>query len=135
MDRVTSETNPLLDFSGLPRFREIRAEHVAPALDQLLVDNRAQRELLLRASNGHTWENFVQPLEDMNERLARMWSPVSHLNSVNNTPALRRAYNEGRARISEYHTELAQDERVYKVYREIAQQPAFAQLQPAQRKT
>lgn len=134
MDRVTSETNPLLDFSGLPRFREIRAEHVAPALDQLLVDNRAQRELLLRASNGHTWENFVQPLEDMNERLARMWSPVSHLNSVNNTPALRRAYNEGRARISEYHTELAQDERVYKVYREIAQQPAFAQLQPAQRK-
>lgn len=134
MDRVTSDTNPLLDFSGLPRFREIRAEHVAPALDQLLVDNRAQRELLLRASNGHTWENFVQPLEDMNERLARMWSPVSHLNSVNNTPALRRAYNEGRARISEYHTELAQDERVYKVYREIAQQPAFAQLQPAQRK-
>lgn len=134
MDRVTSETNPLLDFSGLPRFREIRAEHVEPALDQLLADNRAQRELLLRASNGHTWENFVQPLEDMNERLARMWSPVSHLNSVNNTAALRRAYNEGLARISEYHTGLAQDERIYKVYREIAQQPAFAQLQPAQRK-
>lgn len=134
MDQVTSETNPLLDLSGLPRFREIRAEHVRPALDQLLADSRAQRELLLQAPNGHTWENFVQPLEDMNERLARMWSPVSHLNSVNNTPALRQAYNEGLAQISEYHTELAQDERIYKVYREIAEQPAFAQLQPAQRK-
>ncbi len=134
MDRVTSETNPLLDFSGLPRFREIRAEHVGPALDQLLADNRAQRELLLRASNGRTWDNFVQPLEDMNERLARMWSPVSHLNSVDNTPALRQVYNDGRARLSEYHTELAQDERIYKVYREIAEQPGFAQLQPAQRK-
>ena len=134
MDRVTSETNPLLDFSRLPRFREIRAEHVEPALDQLLASNRAQRELLLEESNGHTWDNFVQPLEDMNERLARMWSSVSHLNSVNSTPALRQAYNDGRARISEYHTALAQDGRVYKAYQEIVQQPGFARLKPAQRK-
>jgi oligopeptidase A len=134
MDQVTSETNPLLDFSGLPRFREVRAEHVEPALDQLLTENRAQHELLLQASNERTWDNFVQPLEDMNERLARMWSPVSHLNSVKSTPALRQAYNDGRARLSEYHTELAQDERIYKVYQEIAGQPAFTQLRPAQRK-
>jgi oligopeptidase A len=134
MDRVTSETNPLLDVSGLPRFREIRAEHVAPALDQLLAENRAQRELLLQPSSERTWDNFVQPLEDMNERLARMWSPVSHLNSVNNSPALRQAYNDGRARISEYHTELAQDERIYRMYRQIAERPGFAQLQRAQRK-
>jgi oligopeptidase A len=134
MDRVRSETNPLIDFSGLPRFSEIRVEHVAAALDQLLVENRAQREGLLQQSNDRTWDNFVQPLEDMNERLARMWSPVSHLNAVNNTPALRQAYNDGLARISEYRTELAQDERVYKAYRQVAEQPGFAQLQPAQRK-
>ncbi len=134
MDQVRSGTNPLLDFSGLPRFGEIRAEHVAPALDHLLAENRAQRERLLQASNGRTWENFVQPLEDMNERLTRMWSPVSHLNSVKNTPALRQAYNDGLARISEYHTELTQDERIYNVYRQIAEGPGFTRLQPAQRK-
>ena len=54
MDRITSETNPLLDFSGLPRFREIRAEHVAPALDQLLAKNRARREVLLQAPGERT---------------------------------------------------------------------------------
>jgi oligopeptidase A len=134
MDRITSETNPLLDFSGLPRFREIRAEHVAPALDQLLAENRARREVLLQAPGERTWDNFVQPLEDMNERLSRMWSPVSHLNSVNNTPELRQAYNDGRMRISEYYTELAQDERIYKVYRQIAERADFRKLHPAQRK-
>lgn len=134
MERTSNDTNPLLDQSGLPRFSEIRPEHVRPALEQVLAENRAARERLLEANAAYDWKDFVQPLEDMDERLARMWSPVAHLNAVKNSPALREAYNEGLPRISDYHTEVAQDERVYRAYKQIAAAPAYAELDPAQRK-
>jgi oligopeptidase A len=134
MEHSRSDTNPLLDHSGLPRFSEIRAEHVRPALDQVLAENRTARERLLEGNATYDWTNFVQPLEDMDERLAWMWSPVAHLNAVKNSPALREAYNEGLPRISDYHTEVAQDERVYRAYKQIAGAPTYAELDPAQRK-
>ncbi|MDX1489058.1 MAG: M3 family metallopeptidase, partial [Acidiferrobacterales bacterium] len=124
----------MLDQSGLPRFSEICPEHVLPALEQVLGENRAVRERLLKANATYTWNNFVQPLEDMDERLARMWSPVAHLNAVKNSLALREAYNAGLPRISDYHTELAQDERVYRAYKQIAAAPTYAELDRAQRK-
>jgi oligopeptidase A len=130
----SSDVNPLLDHSGLPRFSKIHPEHVRPALEQVLTENRAARERLLEANATYDWPGFVQPLEDMDERLARMWSPVAHLNAVKNSPALREAYNEGLPRISDYHTEVAQDERVYRAYKKIAAAPTYAGLDPAQRK-
>lgn len=134
VDKATTITNPLLDLSSLPRFSAIRSEHVGPALDELLARNRAEREQLLVRHDSHTWENFVQPLEDIGERLNRLWSPVAHLNAVRNSQPLREAYNEGLPRISEYLTEVAQDERSYRIYKQIVANPKFAQLQPAQKK-
>ncbi|MBI3898811.1 MAG: oligopeptidase A [Gammaproteobacteria bacterium] len=127
-------TNPLLDISGLPRFSAILPEHVGPALDQLLAENRRERERLLSANSSYTWANFAGPMEDMQERLQRVWSPVVHLNSVVNNEALRSAYNAAVPRITDYSTELAQDERLYRAYRAIANGPEFQQLSPAQRK-
>jgi oligopeptidase A len=126
--------NPLLNNSGLPRFSAIRAEHVLPALDHRLAANRRELETLIRADGAYTWENFAQPLEDMKEKLARLWSPVSHLNAVMNTEALRQAYNEGLPKLSDYFTELAQDERVYAAYKSIATSADFAGLSTAQKK-
>jgi oligopeptidase A len=129
-----STLNPLLDYSALPRFRAIRPEHVGPALDRILADNRALREQLLTQTSEYTWGNFAQPIEDMNERLARTWSPVSHLNSVMNNDPLRQVYNENLPRLSDYHTDMAQDERLYAAYKNIAGGTAFARLAQAQRK-
>jgi oligopeptidase A len=126
--------NPLLDTSGLPRFSAIRAEHVLPALDHQLAANRRALESLIRADNAYIWDNFAQPLEDMKEKLARLWSPVSHLNAVMNTEELRKAYNEGLPKLSDYFTELAQDERVYAAYKAIAAGAGFVDLSPAQKK-
>ncbi|MBI3576139.1 MAG: oligopeptidase A [Gammaproteobacteria bacterium] len=126
--------NPLLDISGLPRFAAIRPEHVKPALDSLLADNRRALEQLLASVTQCSWDNFAQPIEDMKERLARMWSPVSHLNGVLNSDALRAVYNENLPRLSEYYTELAQDERLYAGYKAIAAAPDYAQLTTAQKK-
>ena len=85
---MDTHNNPLLDFSGMPRFRDILPEHVKPALDALLAENRRRREELLTQTR-FSWDGFAQPLEDMNERLSRLWSPVSHLNAVMNNDVLR----------------------------------------------
>jgi oligopeptidase A len=130
----TANTNPLLDYSGLPRFDRIRPEHVAPALDEVLTQNRAERERLLGAGGAYTWANLAGPMEDMQERLHRTWSPVSHLNAVVNNDALREAYNAGVPRIADYSAELGQDERLYTAYRALASSPEFDTLSPAQRK-
>lgn len=126
--------NPLLDFSALPHFREVQPEHVGPALDRLLTWHRSELEPLLTGDRHYTWDNFAQPLEDLNEMLARMWSTVSHLNGVMNSEALRAAYNDGLPNITEFYTELAQNERVYGAYKEIAANQEFSALTPARKK-
>ncbi len=134
VDKATAITNPLLDLSGLPRFSEIRPEHVKPALDEVLARNREERERLLARDDNDTWETLVQPLEDMGERLGRLWSPVAHLNAVRNNQALREAYNEGLPRIHEYRTEVGQDERIYRIYKQIAASHEFVHLKRSQQK-
>jgi len=124
--------NPLLDFSGLPRFREIAPEHVAPAVDALLAQACATIEQLEFAAP--TWVSFVQPLADAEDRLDRAWGQVTHLNAVVNTPALREAYNAALPRVTAFHTELAQDERLFAGFRALADGPEAAALDPAQRK-
>ncbi|KPK11694.1 MAG: oligopeptidase A [Acidithiobacillales bacterium SG8_45] len=131
---TTSDTNPLLDFSGLPRFSQIRPEHVAPALEALLAEARAGRERLLSGNSTPTWATLVQPLEDMNERIQRMWSPAGHLNAVMNSEALRKEYDACLPRLSAYSTEVAQDERLYAAYKKIAASDEYQAFDSAQKK-
>ena len=134
MTQVASEAdNPLLDLGGLPRFSEIRPEHVEPALDAMLARNRQEREQLLNSAGPFSWDGFARSMEDMEERLSRLWSPVAHLNAVMNSEQLRAAYNRCLPKLSDYQTELGQDERVYIAYKGIAADSAFAALSPAQR--
>jgi len=126
--------NPLLDLSGLPRFRAIRPEHVEPAIVQTIAANRVAIEDLIKNVQDPTWDNFVQPIEDMNDRLSRIWSPVSHLNAVMNNDELRHAYNACLPRLSAYSTELKQDERLYRAYKAVAARPDFKTLSAAQKK-
>jgi oligopeptidase A len=126
--------NPLLDFSGLPRFSEIAPEHVTPAVDQLLGENRALVGELQSASSEPTWEAFVQPLEDANERLARAWGQVSHLNAVMNSPELREAYNANLPKITQYHAELAQNQSLFEKYKRLEASLGYATLTQARRK-
>jgi oligopeptidase A len=124
--------NPLLDFAGLPRFDEIKPEHVAPALDRLLAAGRAAVEAATRARP--TWDEFVAPLEDANERLGRAWGQVAHLHAVMDNPALREAYNAALPRVSQYWTELGQNLQLFQKYKELARSAEFAGLSPARKK-
>ncbi len=133
-DFRTPAMNPLLDFSGLPRYRDIRPEHVTPAVDQLLADNRALVARLVDDATPATWDAFVAPLEDANERLSRAWGQVSHLHSVLDGPELREAYNANLPKITQYYAELGQHAGLFRKYKRLAAAPEFATLTPARRK-
>jgi oligopeptidase A len=126
--------NPLLDFSGLPRFAEIVPEHVGPAVDALIADARATIERVATLAEPPSWDNFVPPLSDTLDRLGRSWGQVAHLNAVANTPSLREAHNANLPKVTSFHTELGQDERLFSRYRALAEAPGFASLDPARRK-
>jgi oligopeptidase A len=134
MENISPANNPLLDLTGPPRFGAILPEHVGPALDHTLAENRRTLKQLLADGGSVTWDSFAQPIEDMRERLARLWSPVAHLHAVLDSEPLRAAYNAGLPKITDYYTELAQDERVYAGYKAIAGSAEFAKLTQAQKK-
>ncbi|MCS4503106.1 Oligopeptidase A [wastewater metagenome] len=125
--------NPLLATDRLPAFHAIEPAHVEPAIDTVLAENRATLERLLADGGPYTWEGLVAPVEAMNERLMRVFSPVSHLNSVMDSEALRAAYNACLPRLSAYDTELRQNTALYEAYRAVAERDDFAAL-PAERR-
>jgi oligopeptidase A len=123
--------NPLLEFSGLPPFSRIRPEHALPALEHLLAHNRVRIAALLERGD-FTWKGLVEPIDLLDDRLGRAWSPICHMNSVVNTAALRDAYNAGLPLLSEYSTEMGHNEPLYRAYRAVAE--GGEALDPAQRK-
>ncbi|MGZ5012968.1 MAG: oligopeptidase A [Methylobacter sp.] len=126
--------NPLLANSTLPIFSQIKPEHIVPAIDQLLAEARSSVEQHLQATQNYTWENLIAPLEDVDDKLSKAWSPVSHMNSVVNSDELRDAYNACLPKLSAYSTEMGQNEALFKAYRFIAESDEFAALDIAQQK-
>ena len=126
-------SNPLLQPYDLPPFSAIRAEHVKPAIEQILADSRNQVQALLAAPPAQwTWSNLIEPLDDMGEKLSRAWSPVSHLNAVMNSPELREAYESCLPLLSQYYTELGQNQALFEAYQQLANSAQFATLDKAQ---
>ena len=128
-----NKTNPLLDIPYLPAFSTIQAEHVIPALETVLQDNRAWLADTLARPTAFTWETLVTPMNEAANRLDRMWSPVSHMNAVVNTETLRQAYNTCLPTLSDYHTEVGQNPELYAAIKAIREQDSA--LNSAQRKS
>ena len=126
--------NPLFDFSGLPRFAEIRTEHITPAAEQLLAGSRAVIDKARNDTATPTWQNFVQPMENANERLSRAWGQVSHLNAVMNSPELREAYNANLPKIAQYYAELAQNQALFEKFKQLRNSAEFEGLNRARKK-
>ena len=126
--------NPLLDFSGLPRFAEFTPEFVTPAVDALLKESAGIVERLTHDSAAPTWDNFVAPLDNANERLNRAWGQVSHLNAVMNSPELREVYNVNLPKITQFYAELGQNPALFAKYKALKQAPEFVALSAARKK-
>ncbi len=127
--------NPLLAPNTiLPLFSKIQSEHIEPAITQLLDEARALVKERLQATTDYTWENLIEPLENSEDKLNKAWSPVSNMNSVVNTEELRQAYNACLPKLSEYSTEMGQNEHLFTAYKIIANSKAFETLDKAQKK-
>ncbi len=133
-DQPTMTTNPLLDFSGLPRFDAIRPEHVTPAVDDLIHSARTVALRVGSDSRPASWDNLVEPLAETLDRLDRAWGAVRHLNAVVSTPALRDEYNGNLPKVTAFYADLAQDLRLFDRYRQLAASPEFAAQDAARRK-
>lgn len=129
MTTLSPSDNPLIQGirAELPLFDQIRAEHVLPALAHAL-SNARQQVNALTAIEDPTWTGLMQPLEAMDEMLGRVWGPVTHLNAVCDSDEMRSVYQQGVAQMSEWHTELAQNEQLYAAMRKIHERPDFALL-------
>ena len=127
-------TNPLLTPFSLPPFSAIKPEHVVPAVTKALDDCRAAVERAVAQGAPYTWENLCQPLAEVDDVLGRIFSPVSHLNSVKNSPELREAYEQTLPLLSEYSTWVGQHEGLYKAYRDLRDGDHYATLNTAQKK-
>ena len=129
-----TDANPLLDFSGLPRFDRIEPAHVRPAIDALLTESRALVARLTTGTVPATWKDFVAPLNDGIERLARAWGIVGHLHSVNDTPHWREAYNALLPEVSRFYAELGQNLALFAQYKALRDSADYASLSAAQRR-
>ncbi|MBD1583139.1 oligopeptidase A [Pseudoalteromonas sp. S16_S37] len=127
-------SNPLIGLEGLPPFSKIQPEHIVPALKKAIAHCRETIDEVLK-NDAFTWQNLVLPMEEADDKLSRMWSPVSHMHSVVNSDALRKAYDECLPLISEYSTYVGQHQGLYQAYKSIKESDEFAKMSVAQQTT
>ncbi|APF61508.1 oligopeptidase A [Vibrio cholerae] len=128
-------SNPLLTFTDLPPFSAIKPEHVKPAVEQAIADCRHTIDKVLAENPQPSWESVIAPIEEVDDRLSRIWSPVSHMNSVVNSDELREAYESCLPLLSEYRTWVGQHKGLFDAYKTIKESAEFAKLDRAQQKT
>jgi oligopeptidase A len=126
--------NPLLHPLTLPAFSQITPEIVKTSIEQILNENR-QRISQLENAKQFNWQNLVEPLELIDDRLNKAWSPVRHLNSVKSSAELRDAYNACLPLLSQYSSEIGQNKKLFEAYKSIVQSENYKQLSMAQQKT
>jgi oligopeptidase A len=127
--------SPLLNIKDLPEFRQIKPQHIELALDELLAKGRALTQQLLSENSDYSWDNLIQPLEEVDNEIERMWSPISHMNGVVNTPELRDAYTACLPKLSEYSTEMGQNRALFNALQQVQDNQEALGLDSAQRKS
>ena len=123
--------NILLNLGHEPHFDQIRTDDIAPAMRSAMQEARGQIAQI-KAQSTTTWENTVERLTDITEKVGRIWGVVAHLNSVADTPELRAVYNELMPEVTVFFTEIGQDIELYERFKAIKASPEFARLSAAQ---
>lgn len=123
------------DFSqaDLPRFQDIDPTTIPQTLEKMLNINREKLAKILGQST-FTWENLMQPMDEMGDKLQNYWAPISHMHSVMETESLREAYNKALPMLTQYHTEIMQSSALYKAIATLSEQPTFEKYDAAQQK-
>ena len=126
-------TNPLLQQDQLPRFEAIEIDHMEPAVDRVLAENRTRIEALAQQDDP-SWESLAQPMQALEDRLNNVWSVISHLNGVMNNDRIREVHKRCLEKLTEYSSELSQNQALCNAYKRLASSGEFERLDEAQRK-
>lgn len=127
-------SNPLLTKTDLPEFSKIKPEHIKPAVEQAIDQGKKAIDAVVALDVPYTWDNLVAHLDEVDDKLERIWSPVSHMNSVVNSDELRDAYDSCLAMLSEYGTWVGQHQGLFNAYQQLADSPEFLAMNKAQQK-
>jgi len=130
---MDTSTNPLLDPNGLPAFSAIRPEHVEPAVDTLISSQRAAIDAIAAAGAVRDFDHVMLAQERLDQTLSRAWSPVSHLHSVADSEALRKAHGTAEEKLTDHGMEVGQNRDLYAAVQAVADRPDFASLPVASR--
>ncbi|MBA6336329.1 MULTISPECIES: oligopeptidase A [unclassified Colwellia] len=126
-------SNPLLTVSDLPQFSQIKPEHIKPAVEHAIAECKKVIAAVLEEKT-FTWANLVMPTDEADDTLSKLWSPVSHMNSVVNSDKLRDAYESCLPLLSEYSTFVGQHQGLYQAYQQFANSDEYSQLNIPQKK-
>ena len=126
--------NPVLNRQSLPLFDQIKPDHISPAIESILKEANTLIESLKKKGATASWENFVEPIEIISEKISRAWGQIEHLNAVVNSDNLRKAYNDNLIKLTEFYTNLSQDESLYKKYQSLKDSEAFKSLTSSQKR-
>lgn len=127
-------TNPLLNYQGFPPFDQMKAEYFYPAVQQVIAENKTELSNFLHQNHTFSWSNLMVMLEHQADRLQRVWGPVEHLVSVMSTEDYRHAYQQGIVAVSDYYSEMSQNEVLYEAVQQLVSSQEFAQLSEAKQK-
>ena len=127
-------TNPLLQNFDLPAFSKIKPEHVKPAVEQAIKNCKDTIAEVLNKNEHFTWANLIEPIDAIDDVLTKLFSPVSHMNSVVSTTELREAYESCLPLLSEYGTFVGQHQNLYQAYQDLKDSDEFSSLTTAQQK-
>ena len=116
----------------LPAFSKIKINEVEKKLDVLLKKNLDTIDTLLNNNTSYTWDNLLQPIENINDALHQLWSPVNHLSSVVNSKALRETIQACLPKLSDYHTRISHNEKLFRAMESIRNSGTFLSLTAAQ---
>ena len=126
--------NPVLYRESLPLFDQIEPDHISPAIESILNEANTLIHSLKKMSIPTSWGNFVEPIEIISEKISRAWGQIEHLNAVVNSDSLRKAYNDNLIKLTEFYTNLSQDESLYKKYQSLKDSEVFKALTPSQKR-
>jgi oligopeptidase A len=127
-------TNPVLYRESLPLFDRIEPDHISPAIESILSEANTLIDSLKKMSIPASWDNFVEPIEIISEKISRAWGQIEHLNAVVNSDSLRKAYNDNLIKLTEFYTNLSQDESLYNKYQSLKNSEVFKALTPSQKR-
>ncbi|HBC71910.1 MAG TPA: oligopeptidase A [Coxiellaceae bacterium] len=125
--------NPLLQKKPLLEFNKILPKHFKPALVTILKTNRIAIKKLLLQKN-FTWDNFVEPLEAINNHLTFIWSAICHLNAVMGNEKNRASYIKCLPLITKYIADISQNSKIYEAFRSITKNKEYKLLDSVQKR-